>query len=1062
MALGRQLRLFGIGSGEGHLFATDVLRRYLDQHKGTAIPDVEARARRVREWLRALDRTDAGEATLEIQFVTQVLSEVLGYIVHPSPGASLYPKPPFRITHIKGTPDAILGAFDGADPRFSAVVELKSPGVNLDLPQPGHGYKTPVEQAFDYGARLLGVRWVIVSDMRVMRLYAIESPDEYELVDLGGCVDGSPGGSDGFRRLHFLLHRSYLVEGDENSQVARLYEKSLDRQLAMRDGFYGAYYEIRADLYDAVRTASAALTPTPAGADLLEATQRLLDRLLFMYYCEDHPQQLIPRDTMAKVTQAARNLPGSSSTKVYDNLKLLFREVDVGSPAASGARVPGYNGELFKEHWIVDHISLPDSLDDRRYAAVEPKGRPRQIKGAWGLHVYDFWTELNEYLLGHVFEESLSDLGELGTGRERPLSERLAERKRHGIFFTTSILSDFLSASALEAVMDDIAPLAGDDPRQLQDSLAKRRERLLSLRVVDFACGSGAFLASAYRWMIQEFWRIQSALDGLAASASNLFDRAEVTEQAAILRDCLFGADILPQAAEIAKLALWLRSARKGEKVADLSRNIIAADTLDPTTGFCWPESPADSFDLVIGNPPWGGEVEAGSRQLASEALGLPDHDNRDSWELFLLLAVRALREGGRLALVLPDSFFYPEKARTREALFAQVTVEKVHSLGPDWFGSQVRMGTVLLQARRGPVDVTADMLCMLLTGELRREVIRGRVPLSQAESQRSRLVPIIRTVQSPASEVEVFRGTRDDAIMERMIDRSAALSRLCERARGEEMNKAGLAWECPSCLALNTPGAKTKGGGYKDKQCGGCGHSLTEATVRTVTLVAGARPELGDWVPFVDGDDVRHRYQALTPGKWWRTDLSVGAAKRPELYRPPKILVRQAGIGLIATLDRTPSRCPQSVYIYRLRSEREAEGYQHEFVLGALVSRTMTYFVMKRFAETDPAKAFAKLTHERLADLPVPRIDFSDRDQRRAHDAVVANVRSLLTGAAKLGGEEDLETEQILRDLWGIGSADGAYINGEFWYLPESQAIRDLFPTGPPRPTGPTVEGDE
>ena len=117
------------------------------------------------------------------------------------------------------------------------------------------------------------------------------------------------------------------------------------------------------------------------------------------------------------------------------------------------------------------------------------------------------------------------------------------------------------------------------------------------------------------------------------------------------------------------------------------------------------------------------------------------------------------------------------------------------------------------------------------------------------------------------------------------------------------------------------------------------------------------------------------------------------------------------------------------------------------------MLSRTMAYLVFKRFAEVDPAKAHAKLTHERLADLPIPAVDFDDPVEKNAHDRIVGHVNTLLHGASVLGGEEDREIERLLRDLWGLTGADGAYINGEFFDLPEGQAVRDLFPDGRPRP---------
>jgi hypothetical protein len=1063
MPSGFQLTLFGLGLGKDHLFGPKILEQYLREHEGTRIPDEAESSRGLREWLASLDGTTATEKSLKTKFISEVLCKIFSYTAYPVPSgvaASLYPEPPKKVTGIGRSPDAVLGRFIDSDFQFTVAVELKTPGTDLDLPQPSYDNESPVQQGFYYGKNILGVRWVIVSDMRFVRLYSVESQGEFEEIDFALCIeaDGSP--TETYRRLHFLLHHDYLVHGHEVSQISTLYAKSTARRLEVRDSFYKAYYTIRTDLYEAIRLASTELDPVPARLELLEATQRLLDRLLFIYYCEDHPQHFIEQDTVKTVTEAASRLPGRSTFKVYQCLKELFREVDSGSSAGSGVNIPAYNGELFKEHRILDHIELPDSLHRKTYDLDGETGG-RKIHGAWGLHVYDFWTELNEHLLGHIFEESLSDLEDLGTGTVRSAEDRLEERRRCGIFFTTSILSDFLSESALHALLGELAPIGGNTDAELVASLENRLDRLLHLRVADLACGSGAFLVSVYREMLQEFSRLRTSINRLKVilgrAELNLLTIVESSEQAQLLRDCVFGSDKLPQAVEIAKLALWLRSARKDEKVLDLSANLIAADSLNVPNLFAKLGIRSGAFDLVIGNPPWGGEIEPEVYRKAVSDLGLSEDGPKwDSWELFLILALKALREGGRLALVLPDSFFYSDKARIRRLLFALATPEKVHNLGPDWFGQRVRMGTVIIQARRGSLDLNASIRCLLLAGNLRGRAIRGEVPLTQIEAQRARLVPVSRPAESSTYELEVFRGVGDDSIMNRMVCRSFLLETVCERGRGEEMSKSGLFWVCPSCLAPTTPGKKKKGGGYKAKKCPSCDHTLTETSVQENELVSDAQLPEGDSVPFIDGDDVNRRFQKVMPSKWLRLNLPGWQYKTPELYKPPKILVRQAGVGLVATLDETNARCPQSVYIYRLGCHEEAKHYQLEFILGALLSRTMAYFVFKRFAEVDPAKAHAKLTHDRLAGLPIPKVDFNNPDQRKMHAAVAKDTRMLLDGKSPVGGEEDRAIEQTLRELWGISSEEGAYINGEFYDLPDSQVLRDLFPQGRPKPPPP------
>ena len=112
-----------------------------------------------------------------------------------------------------------------------------------------------------------------------------------------------------------------------------------------------------------------------------------------------------------------------------------------------------------------------------------------------------------------------------------------------------------------------------------------------------------------------------------------------------------------------------------------------------------------------------------------------------------------------------------------------------------------------------------------------------------------------------------------------------------------------------------------------------------------------------------------------------------------------------------------------------------------------------MAYFIFKRFGEVDPAKAHAKLTHQRLATLPIPTIDPRKPAEARAHNRIHACAQRLLGGASPVGGEDDLQVETLLRQLWGVTPEDGAYINGEFFDLPDSQILRELFPNGRPRP---------
>ncbi len=131
---------------------------------------------------------------------------------------------------------------------------------------------------------------------------------------------------------------------------------------------------------------------------------------------------------------------------------------------------------------------------------------------------------------------------------------------------------------------------------------------------MDPACGSGAFLICAYNILYDKYLEVIEHLifhDG--PKHESLIDQIPNY----ILNDNIFGVDLCLQAAEITRLALWIRSAQRGKTLADLSKNIICGNSLisdskvDPQAlpwDKAFPEvfsRPEAGFDCVIGNPPW-------------------------------------------------------------------------------------------------------------------------------------------------------------------------------------------------------------------------------------------------------------------------------------------------------------------------------------------------------------------------------------------------------------------------------------------------------------------------
>jgi hypothetical protein len=140
-------------------------------------------------------------------------------------------------------------------------------------------------------------------------------------------------------------------------------------------------------------------------------------------------------------------------------------------------------------------------------------------------------------------------------------------------------------------------------------------EALRDIKVCDPACGSGAFLIRAYDVFEEAYlWVLYGLAEHESQAAEELIDGIPEV----ILANNIFGVDVSPQAVEITQLALWVRSARRGKTLADLSKNIIHGNSLvyDPAVhpkAMRWEEQFSEifnrpdrpGFDCVIGNPPW-------------------------------------------------------------------------------------------------------------------------------------------------------------------------------------------------------------------------------------------------------------------------------------------------------------------------------------------------------------------------------------------------------------------------------------------------------------------------
>lgn len=145
-------------------------------------------------------------------------------------------------------------------------------------------------------------------------------------------------------------------------------------------------------------------------------------------------------------------------------------------------------------------------------------------------------------------------------------------RKHAGAHYTPKALAEEVVEHALAPLCSSPGP--HDDVPHAQ-WVVRPATDLLELRVADIACGSGAFLVAAVRYLaarVVEAWQREG--DRTPAAALDLRARREVVAR------CVYGADIDPMAVEMCKLSLWLVSLDPAKPFSFVDDKVLVGDSL--------------------------------------------------------------------------------------------------------------------------------------------------------------------------------------------------------------------------------------------------------------------------------------------------------------------------------------------------------------------------------------------------------------------------------------------------------------------------------------------------
>ncbi|MGE0084816.1 MAG: N-6 DNA methylase [Desulfococcaceae bacterium] len=930
-----------------------------------------------------------------------------------------------------GKTDCTLGFYskkkerDGNDP---VIVEFKAPDTkNLNA---------AADQLWNYMIRNENCRWGIVTNFNEIILYHrnrgrdrkqrfyFAVPDELneKISPLVKTAKDDSGNItyDCSELIKFLaiFRKDRLISQQGESVTDRMLSLQGTEEKEIEKKFYAKYYRLRIDLFNEI----AGYNPQyrKKREELVAITQKILDRLIFVWFCEDSREELLPRSILQRlIGSLMKKSPDlRSENDVWEEIRRLFKAVDDGKGFNIGN---GYNGELFKPDQRIDELVIPNRIFEQQ---VKPIGEE-----------YDFGheNELSVNILGHIFEQSVSDLEDLKKGE--PADKKTGKRKRDGVYYTPEYITRYIVDQALggwlaerrkELGEDSLPELtdqvkkknpkngkrkipAGGMPKftqkmlmelenatgnrkltkhlaflkttfkdedELREALAviseaqqytdmivemampkdtdlekwyrlekywrSYREVLKNVKILDPACGSGAFLIQAFDYLHEEGQKVNQAMDELGIGNGdgneNIFD---LDRQ--ILENNLHGVDINTESVEITKLSLWLKTADRHKKLNRLFNNIKCGNSLIDDSkvagkkAFKWekefPEIMKNGgFDVVIGNPPYGILIKDTEQNYFREKFPLTTY----KINLYILFIERMFQifQKGTIHFIIPKSLlFNTYYAKLRYFMITNCYIEEILSIEEKVFEDAEVGGSLLIKFVLGRHFNSNKNVRMLSIKNITGKMIFNEIPqkkflendnyeISMSSSENYSILAKLNKLNSIKDFFILKNGLNPGNIKHILISDCYKDNKHKPIIWGKNINRYLIDW---SGDYIN----------YDEK----------------------LRDEISP-------EDIKSK-QGMK--KQQRIDFAL---RTPDIFETEKIVVRKTGDSLIASYDS------MNYYFDTLIHGIYAKNKSHslKWLLCILNSKPATYFY--RLLHDIKGKVFAKISLDNLASYKIPKLD--------------------------------------------------------------------------------------
>ncbi len=745
---------------------------------------------------------------------------------------------------------------------------------------------------------------------------------------------------DTFEEFYWLFSREALLAGNLVKYIDQLKKpKGIGgQQLKLFGGKYQSIDESFLNYIDAKRyelaTAFYQNNKNLDAYELTEATQRTIDRIVFIRFLED---KLIETENIIH-NIATANHPWAKFIEYSKHLETKYNGIVFKPLFIDDKKFGGANDDLFRALCSdLDHTNTP----------------------------YDF-NYIPIHILGSIYERFLGKVVVIENDRAT-IEVKPEVRKAGGVFYTPKYIVDYIVKNTVGKLIED------KTPRQIAE-----------LTFSDIACGSGSFLIGVFEYLLDYHNKWYNENPEAAKKEGCKYNEdfgvyvLSIHQKQNILLNNIYGVDIDLQATEVTQLSLFLKMLEDEttstandmmvlfhEKILpNLTNNIkcgnslIGTDILNTKLNLDLEQerklNPFDfklafskvfkkgGFDVIVGNPPYYKITDKTQTDYFSVKY---THQNYQ-YDLYLLFMERyqdLLKPKGVLGIIIPNTWLQSITFKNiRQHLATKYIWQKVLHIAEHIFKAVVDTHVLIFEKN---------------------------------EKIKNNLVIIEKYEKNTFSEYQT--------INQNDIPKDGEIINLL--AKPEEIrlfNKIKKNSELLKDISISTTGTKPfQTGKGKPKQ--------TEDIVKSKPFVKEnqSKPEGENWKPLLRGS-LMHKYEnRWNNDSWIQYGEWLAEPRNPKFFEAKeKIIIRQTSDRIIATIIEKDIICRDNLYI--VISNKTS----HKFILGILNSKLTDFYYHQINPEQGEVLAQVKKMH--IEQLPLPKIS---KKNKETYDVIVHLVELML-----------------------------------------------------------------